>query len=133
MIKNISILDFRNQCREFAKEWIEIQKNQFKRLGVFGDWENYYVTMSNDAEAQIAIEILRFLKNGGLYKGYKPVLWSVVEATALADAEVEYQDHISNQIYVKFQLKNQFRGHDNLNVIIWTTTPWTIPCNDISL
>ncbi|EMH79718.1 isoleucine--tRNA ligase [alpha proteobacterium HIMB114] len=127
--KNTSILDFRNQCREFAKEWIEIQKNQFKRLGVFGDWENYYATMSNDAEAQIAIEILRFLKNGGLYKGYKPVLWSVVEATALADAEVEYQDHISNQIYVKFQLKNQFRGHDNLNVIIWTTTPWTIPCN----
>ncbi|WP_440679011.1 isoleucine--tRNA ligase [Candidatus Pelagibacter sp. HIMB1517] len=127
--KNISILDFRNQCREFAKEWIEIQKNQFRRLGVFGDWENYYATMSNDAEAQIAIEILRFLKNGGLYKGYKPVLWSVVEATALADAEVEYQDHISNQIYVKFQLKNQFRGHDDLNIIIWTTTPWTIPCN----
>ena len=85
--------------------------------------------MSNDAEAQIAVEILRFLKNGGLYKGYKPVLWSVVEATALADAEVEYQDHISNQIYVKFQLKDQFRGHDNLNIIIWTTTPWTIPCN----
>ena len=127
--KNISILDFRNQCREFAKEWIEIQKNQFKRLGVFGDWENYYATMSNDAEAQIAIEILRFLKNGGLYKGYKPVLWSVVEATALADAEVEYQDHVSNQIYVKFPLKNQFRSHDNLNIIIWTTTPWTIPCN----
>ena len=127
--KNISILDFRNQCREFAKEWIEIQKNQFKRLGVFGDWENYYATMSNDAEAQIAIEILRFLKNGALYKGYKPVLWSVVEATALADAEVEYKDHISNQIYVKFHLKNQFKSHDNLNIIIWTTTPWTIPCN----
>ena len=127
--KNISILDFRNECREFAKEWIEIQKNQFKRLGVFGDWENYYATMSNDAEAQIAVEILRFLKNGGLYKGYKPVLWSVVEATALADAEVEYQDHISNQIYVKFKLKNKLRGHDNLNIIIWTTTPWTIPCN----
>ena len=127
--KNISILDFRNQCREFAKEWIEIQKNQFKRLGVFGDWENYYATMSNNAEAQIAIEILRFLKNGGLYKGYKPVLWSVVEATALADAEVEYQDHVSNQIYVNFKLKNEFKGYDNLNVIIWTTTPWTIPCN----
>ena len=127
--KNISILDFRNQCRQFAKEWIEIQKDQFKRLGVLGDWENYYATMSNDAEAQIAIEILRFLKNGGLYKGYKPVLWSVVEATALADAEVEYQDHISNQIYVKFKLKNEFKGHDNVNIIIWTTTPWTIPCN----
>jgi len=127
--KNISILDFRNQCREFAKEWIEIQKDQFKRLGVLGDWENYYATMSNNAEAQIASEILKFLKNGGLYKGYKPVLWSVVESTALADAEVEYQDHISNQIYVKFKLQNQFKGYDNLNIIIWTTTPWTIPCN----
>ena len=127
--KSISILDFRNQCREFAKEWIEIQKDQFKRLGVLGDWKNYYATMSNDAEAQIASEILKFLKNGGLYKGYKPVLWSVVESTALADAEVEYQDHISNQIYVKFKLQNQFKGHDNLNIIIWTTTPWTIPCN----
>ena len=127
--KSISILDFRNQCREFAKEWINIQKDQFKRLGVLGDWENYYATMSNDAEAQIANEILRFLKNGGLYKGYKPVLWSVVESTALADAEVEYQDHVSNQIYVKFKIKNKFKEFDDLNVVIWTTTPWTIPCN----
>ena len=85
--------------------------------------------MSNDAEAQIAIEILKFLKNGGLYKGYKPVLWSVVESTALADAEVEYQDHISNQIYVSFNLKTEFRGHKNIRILIWTTTPWTIPCN----
>ncbi|MCI5053630.1 MAG: isoleucine--tRNA ligase [Pelagibacteraceae bacterium] len=127
--KNISILEFRNQCREFAKEWISIQREQFKRLGVLGDWQNYYATMSNDAEAQIALEILAFLKNGSLYKGYKPVLWSVVEATALADAEVEYQDHVSNQIYVKFDLKSNFKGHNNLNIIIWTTTPWTIPCN----
>ena len=127
--KSISILEFRNQCREFAKEWISIQKEQFKRLGVLGDWENYYATMSNDAEAQIASEILTFLKNGSLYKGYKPVLWSVVESTALADAEVEYQDHVSNQIYVKFKLKSNFKDHDNLNIIIWTTTPWTIPCN----
>ena len=127
--KNISMLDFRNQCREFAEKWIRIQKEQFKRLGVLGDWENYYATMSNDAEAQIAFEILKFLKNGGLYKGYKPVLWSVVESTALADAEVEYQDHVSNQIYVSFDLKSQFRGFDNLRILIWTTTPWTIPCN----
>ena len=127
--KSISILDFRSQCREFAKEWIKIQKDQFKRLGVLGDWENYYATMSNEAEAQIASEILKFLKNGSLYKGYKPVLWSVVEATALADAEVEYQDHVSNQIYVKFKLKDNFNDHENLNIIIWTTTPWTIPCN----
>ena len=127
--KSISMLDFRNQCREFAEKWITIQKEQFKRLGVLGDWENYYATMSNDAEAQIAFEILKFLKNGGLYKGYKPVLWSVVESTALADAEVEYQDHVSNQIYVSFDLKSQFRGFDNLRILIWTTTPWTIPCN----
>ena len=127
--KNISMLDFRNQCREFAEKWITIQKEQFKRLGVLGDWENYYATMSNDAEAQIAFEILKFLKNGGLYKGYKPVLWSVVESTALADAEVEYQDHVSNQIYVSFDLKNEFRGFNNLRILIWTTTPWTIPCN----
>ena len=127
--KNISMLDFRNQCREFAEKWIRIQKEQFKRLGVLGDWENYYATMSNDAEAQIAFEILKFLKNGGLYKGYKPVLWSVVESTALADAEVEYQDHVSNQIYVSFDLKNEFRGFNNLQILIWTTTPWTIPCN----
>ena len=85
--KNISMLDFRNQCREFAEKWIRIQKEQFKRLGVLGDWENYYATMSNDAEAQISLEILKFLKNGGLYKGYKPVLWSVVESTAINDAE----------------------------------------------
>ena len=64
-----------------------------------------------------------------MYKGYKPVLWSVVESTALADAEVEYQDHTSNQIYVSFNLKTEFRGHKNLRIVIWTTTPWTIPCN----
>ena len=127
--KSISILDFRKKCREFAKKWIIIQKEQFQRLGVLGDWDNYYETMSNDAEAQIAIEILKFLKNGSLYKGYKPVLWSVVESTALADAEVEYKDHVSNQIYAKFKLQKKFKGYKDLSVIIWTTTPWTIPCN----
>ena len=127
--KNISVLDFRKQCREFAKSWIGIQPKQFERLGVIGDWSNYYSTMSNDAEAQIALEILKFLKNGSLYKGYKPVLWSVVEATALADAEVEYQDHVSNQIYVKFPLQKPFKTYNNIFAVIWTTTPWTIPCN----
>src|SRR6056300_232079 len=127
--KNIFVLDFRKQCREFAKSWISVQSKQFERLGVIGDWSNYYSTMSNDAEAQIALEILKFLKNGSLYKGYKPVLWSVVEATALADAEVEYQDHVSNQIYVKFPLQQPFKGYNNIFAVIWTTTPWTIPCN----
>src|SRR5210317_1766543 len=116
--KNISVLDFRKQCREFAKSWIGIQSKQFERLGVIGDWSNYYSTMSNDAEAQIALEILKFLKNGSLYKGYKPVLWSVVEATALADAEVEYQDHVSNQIYTKFPIQGKLEELDDVKIII---------------
>ena len=125
----LSVNEFRGQCRDFASKWIDIQKNQFKRLGVIGDWENYYSTMSNEAEAIIAKEILKFLKNGGLYKGYKPVLWSVVEKTALADAEVEYKDKVSNTIYAKFKINKKFKNHDNISVVIWTTTPWTIPCN----
>ena len=100
------------------------------RLGVIGDWENYYSTMSFDAEAQIVRELGKFLKEGSLYKGYKPVLWSTVEKTALADAEVEYQDHVSDTIYVAFPVKktniNELIGS---NVVIWTTTPWTIPAN----
>ena len=127
--KNISVIEFRKECREFASNWINIQKDQFKRLGVLGDWKNPYMTMSKDAEAQIAIEILKFLQNGGLYNGYKPVLWSVVEATALADAEVEYADHKSNTIFAKFSIRGKFQEFENVKIIIWTTTPWTIPCN----
>jgi len=127
--KNISIIDFRKECRDFAANWISKQKDQFKRLGVLGDWNNPYMTMSNDAEAQIAVEILKFLKNGGLYNGFKPVLWSVVEATALADAEVEYADHKSNTVYVKFPIQGKFHDHEDVKIVIWTTTPWTIPCN----
>ena len=127
--KNISIVEFRKECRDFATSWIATQKEQFKRLGVEGDWSNPYTTMSKEAEAQIAVEILKFLKNGGLYNGFKPVLWSVVEATALADAEVEYEDHKSNTIFVKFPVQGKFHNLENVNVVIWTTTPWTIPCN----
>ena len=127
--KNISIIEFRKECRDFATSWIATQKEQFKRLGVEGDWKNPYMTMSKDAEAQIAVEILKFLKNGGLYNGYKPVLWSVVEATALADAEVEYADHKSNTIFAKFPMQEKFDEIEDVKVIIWTTTPWTIPCN----
>ena len=127
--KNISIIEFRKECRDFASLWILKQKEQFKRLGVEGDWNNPYTTMSAEAEAQIAVEILKFLKNGGLYNGFKPVLWSVVEATALADAEVEYADHKSNTIFVKFPIQGKFENMDNVKVVIWTTTPWTIPCN----
>ena len=126
----VPIKDFRLECREFAEKWINIHIKEFKRLGVEGDWKNYYSTMSFDAEAQIVRELGKFLLDGSLYQGYKPVLWSTVEKTALADAEVEYKDHTSNTIYVGFKVKtsknNSLKGAD---IIIWTTTPWTIPAN----
>ena len=127
---DVPIVEFRKECREFANKWIKVHKEQFKRLGVIGDWENYYSTMSYDAEAQIVRELGKFLKEGSLYRGYKPVLWSTVEKTALADAEVEYMDHTSDTIYVSFPVK-ETKTKDLLNteVIIWTTTPWTIPAN----
>ncbi len=126
----VPINEFRKECRDFAKKWISVHKKQFKRLGVVGDWENYYSTMSFDAEAQIVRELGKFLKEGSLYRGYKPVLWSTVEKTALADAEVEYLDHKSDTIYTAFKIKKS--NNKNLvgkEVIIWTTTPWTIPAN----
>jgi isoleucyl-tRNA synthetase len=126
----VPIVEFRKECRAFAEKWIEIHKTQFKRLGVVGDWDNYYSTMSFDAEAQIVRELGKFLKEGSLYKGFKPVLWSTVEKTALADAEVEYQDHKSDTIYAAFTVVSsnlkELVGND---IIIWTTTPWTIPAN----
>ena len=127
---DVPITDFRKECRDFAKKWIKIHTNEFKRLGVIGDFDNYYSTMSYIAEAQIVRELGKFLLNGSLYQGFKPVLWSTVEKTALADAEVEYKDHISNTIYVPFKIK---KTKNNLlkdaSIIIWTTTPWTIPAN----
>ena len=126
----VPIVEFRKECRAFAEKWIEIHKDQFKRLGVVGDWENYYSTMSFDAEAQIVRELGKFLKEGSLYKGFKPVLWSTVEKTALADAEVEYKDHKSDTIYASFPIKSsKIKELLNSNIIIWTTTPWTIPAN----
>jgi isoleucyl-tRNA synthetase len=126
----VPIKNFREECREFAKNWIGVHIKEFKRLGVVGDFENYYSTMSNDAEAQIVRELGKFLLDGSLYQGFKPVFWSTVEKTALADAEVEYMDHTSNTIYVAFKVKetNQDFLKDS-SVIIWTTTPWTIPAN----
>jgi len=126
----VPIVEFRKECRAFAEKWIEVHKDQFKRLGVVGDWENYYSTMSYDAEAQIVRELGKFLKEGSLYRGYKPVLWSTVEKTALADAEVEYQDHKSDTIYALFEvLTSKLKELDNSEIVIWTTTPWTIPAN----
>tara|TARA_Y100000590_G_scaffold354797_1_gene408203 strand:+ start:1804 stop:4530 length:2727 start_codon:yes stop_codon:yes gene_type:complete len=126
----VPIVEFRKECRDFANKWIKIHKDQFKRLGVIGDWENYYSTMSFDAEAQIVRELGKFLKEGSLYKGYKPVLWSTVEKTALSDAEVEYMDHTSDTIYVSFPIKKtDLKDLDGCEIVIWTTTPWTIPAN----
>ena len=126
----IPIVEFRKECRAFAEKWISVHKDQFKRLGVVGDWENYYSTMSYDAEAQIVRELGKFLKEGSLYRGFKPVLWSTVEKTALADAEVEYQDHKSDTIYASFSVKSSnINEIKDSEVIIWTTTPWTIPAN----
>ena len=127
---DIPIVEFRKECRDFANKWIKTHKDQFKRLGVVGDWENYYSTMSFEAEAQIVRELGKFLKEGSLYKGYKPVLWSTVEKTALSDAEVEYMDHTSDTIYVSFKVKQtNLKALENSEVVIWTTTPWTIPAN----
>ena len=126
----VPIVEFRKECRSFAEKWIEVHKEQFKRLGVVGDWENYYSTMSYEAEAQIVRELGKFLKEGSLYRGFKPVLWSTVEKTALADAEVEYQDHKSDTIYVSFPVKSSnIKFIEDASIIIWTTTPWTIPAN----
>ena len=131
---------FRAQCRQFAEKWIDVQRQEFKRLGVIGDWDNPYLTMTHEAEAKIAEELMKFAMNGSLYRGSKPVMWSVVEQTALAEAEVEYQEKQSTTIFVKFPLRdldrNAFQGLDikelvdNVpSVVIWTTTPWTIPGN----
>ena len=126
----VSIKDFRKECREFAKQWINVHIKEFKRLGVLGDFENYYSTMSFTAEAQIVRELGKFLLDGSLYQGFKPVFWSTVEKTALADAEVEYHDHTSNTIFVAFKVKNSPKDFlKGSNIIIWTTTPWTIPAN----
>ena len=127
---DVPIIQFRQECREFAQKWIDIQKKEFRRLGVEGDWDNPYLTMSNEAEAQIVRELGKFLLDESLYKGARPVLWSVVEKTALADAEVEYKDHTSNTIYVKFEVtKSSINELIDNNILIWTTTPWTIPGN----
>ncbi len=126
----VPIKDFRQECREFAKSWIDVHIKEFKRLGVVGDFENYYSTMSNDAEAQIVRELGKFLLDKSLYQGFKPVLWSTVEKTALADAEVEYMNHTSNTIYVAFKVKETKQDFlKDASVVIWTTTPWTIPAN----
>ncbi len=126
----VPIVKFRQECCEFADKWIAVQSEEFKRLGVVGDWSNPYTTMSFAAEAQIVREIGKFLINGSLYRGAKPVLWSVVEKTALAEAEVEYHDHTSTTIWTRFPVVEAPSPElEGAAVVIWTTTPWTIPGN----
>src|SRR5271168_1407565 len=143
-----ALVEFRKECRAFAEHWIDVQRDEFERLGVVGDWAHPYTTMDFYAEAQIAREQMKFAANGTLYRGSKPVMWSVVEKTALAEAEVEYEDYTSDTVWVKLpvaamQLGPQGRrlrddeempvmrdfAAENASIVIWTTTPWTLPGN----
>jgi isoleucyl-tRNA synthetase len=137
-----AMIAFRQECRAYAEHWLNVQREEFKRLGGFGDWDHPYATMSFPAEAQIAREIHKYAASGLLYRGSKPVMWSVVEKTALAEAEVEYEDHVSDTVYVAFPVRSlggmadysgeRFKQLDLLKrakIVIWTTTPWTIPGN----
>jgi len=145
----IPINEFRRECREFAQKWVGIQSEEFQRLGVIGDFQNPYLTMSYDAEAIIAEELMKFAKSGQLYRGSKPIMWSVVERTALAEAEIEYHTYESDTIWVKFPVteakvvtaitgsasesdvvaRQKREWFNSASVVIWTTTPWTIPGN----
>jgi isoleucyl-tRNA synthetase len=131
-----SKIEIRRLCRKYAEKFVEIQREEFKRLGVFGDWERPYLTMSFDYEATIARELGKFIQGGGLYRGKKPVYWCYFDQTALAEAEVEYEDKTSPSVYVKFPLSSNELFHQfpfltgkRVYALIWTTTPWTLPGN----
>jgi isoleucyl-tRNA synthetase len=125
----VPVSELRAECRAFAEKWIGVQREQFQRLGGMGEWMRPYTTMAFAAEAQIVRELHKFVMNGLLYRGSRPVMWSPVEKTALADAEVEYHEKSSPQIYVKFPVLKSKQGLGDCSVVIWTTTPWTIPGN----
>ncbi|MEE7477002.1 isoleucine--tRNA ligase [Methylobacterium hispanicum] len=126
----VPVIEFRQECRAFAAQWLDVQRAEFQRLGVTGDWAHPYATMAFPAEAAIADELMKFAVSGQLYRGSKPVMWSVVEKTALAEAEVEYEEHVSDTIFVAFPIRKGGAGAlAGARVVIWTTTPWTIPGN----
>ncbi len=129
--RDVPAVEFRAQCRSYAQKWLDIQRDEFRRLGGEGDWGNPYTTMAFEAEATIAEELLKFASSGLLYRGSKPVMWSPVEQTALAEAEIEYHDRQSTSIWVKFPFVDGGGpvGMEDAQVVIWTTTPWTIPGN----
>ena len=136
-----AMVAFRKECRAYAGHWLNVQREEFKRLGIIGDWDHPYATMDYFAEAQIAREQMKFAANGTLYRGSKPVMWSVVEKTALAEAEIEYEDYTSDMVWVKFPVAQVelASGKDasaaivqavsDASIVIWTTTPWTLPGN----
>ncbi len=125
----VPVLDFRAECRAYAAKWLDFQREEFRRLGVEGDWAGRYATMDFRSEAIIAGEIGRFLMNGSLYRGLRPVMWSPTEKTALAEAEIEYHDHKSAILYALFEMLRGPADMVGASVVIWTTTPWTIPAN----
>jgi isoleucyl-tRNA synthetase len=126
----VPVAQFRAECRDYAGRWIDVQRKQFKRLGVMGEWDDPYLTMKYESEAAIAAELMKFATSGQLYRGAKPVMWSPVEKTALAEAEVEYEDIISTQIDVAFEIiESPIPELVGAYAVIWTTTPWTIPVN----
>ena len=127
----VPVAQFRAECRAYADKWVAVQREEFERLGVMGDWADPYLTMKYDAEAAIVGELLKFAQSGQLYRGAKPVMWSPVEKTALAEAEVEYEDVVSTQIDVAFEIVEAPNAPElvGAHAVIWTTTPWTIPVN----
>ncbi|MBO9504262.1 isoleucine--tRNA ligase [Qipengyuania flava] len=128
--KAVPPAEFRAECRAYAQKWVDVQREQLKRLGIMGDWDNPYLTMQFDSEATIVAELMKFAEAGNLYRGSKPVMWSPVEETALAEAEVEYEDITSTQIDVAFEItESPIKELVGAYAVIWTTTPWTIPVN----
>src|SRR5258706_1426634 len=125
----VSKAEFRARCREYADEWITEQSREFQRLGVLGDWARRYATMHFSSEAAIVAEFHKFIASHQLYRGSKPVMWSPVERTALADAEIEYYDHVSPTVWVKFPVLEGSDAAVGGHLVIWTTTPWTLPAN----
>ena len=128
---DVPVAQFRAECRAYAEKWVAVQRGEFERLGIMGDWADPYLTMKYDAEAAIVGELLKFAESGQLYRGAKPVMWSPVEKTALAEAEVEYEDIVSTQIDVAFEILDAPNAPElvGAHAVIWTTTPWTIPVN----
>ena len=126
----VPVLQFRDECRQYAARWMGIQENEFRRLGVAGAWNERYATMDFASEGAIVNEICKFLMNGTLYRGLRPVMWSPVEKTALAEAEIEYHDHTSDTVFVRFPVQTSLvEGLADASIVIWTTTPWTMPGN----